>query len=484
MNLKYINTIVFSLVGLYILLAPYPAAAAEKALLDSKTNRTFVPVRFVSENLGAKVNWDSEKYTVSIEDDQNTILLSIGEQEVLVNKGTKTIDTAPFIKNSITYVPLRFVSTVLGADIDWEPKTASVQIQIPNTSIITLTTELLSPSMSTDATKQHSGSAFNHVEKNFIIEGNKISSNIITVDLTSPAIDLSVALAKNKVGAVDSLENIAKQHDAVVAINGSFFDAYTDLKEPYGVIIIDGKIVHVGKERTVISFDEKNNVTFNIANPEIVGSTNGSAKWPNNWYSYWINRTPQFNSSASVVIYTPERGDEVGFDYGTNIVVEKGKVVHITNGNVKIPKDGFVINLIGTEVHNLHDRFKIGTTVSYQVVDESLSIESTDGAIGAGPRLITDGKVSINFENEGFQDMKIIKDKAARSAIGVTKDNKLLFLTTSGATIHELAEMMLKAGAYQAINLDGGASSGLYYNGMYLTKPGREISNAILVKHK
>lgn len=41
---------------------------------------------------------------------------------------------------------------------------------------------------------------------------------------------------------------------------------------------------------------------------------------------------------------------------------------------------------------------------------------------------------------------------------------------------------MKKAGAYQAMNLDGGASSGLYYNGKYLTTPGRKISNALVVK--
>jgi exopolysaccharide biosynthesis protein len=43
---------------------------------------------------------------------------------------------------------------------------------------------------------------------------------------------------------------------------------------------------------------------------------------------------------------------------------------------------------------------------------------------------------------------------------------------------------MKQAGAYQAMNLDGGASSGLYFNGKYIRTPGREISNAILVIKK
>lgn len=106
------------------------------------------------------------------------------------------------------------------------------------------------------------------------------------------------------------------------------------------------------------------------------------------------------------------------------------------------------------------------------------------GAVQAGPRLLVDGKVSLNVKKEGFKDPKILTGGGARSALGITKDHKLILLTTGGATIPQLAEMMKQAGAYQAMNLDGGASSGLYYNGSYLTVPGRQISTAIVVKLK
>lgn len=94
------------------------------------------------------------------------------------------------------------------------------------------------------------------------------------------------------------------------------------------------------------------------------------------------------------------------------------------------------------------------------------------------------GKVSLNVAAEGFKDPKILTGGGARSALGLTRDHKLILLTTGGATIPQLAEMMKQAGAYQAMNLDGGASSGLYYNGKYLTSPGRQINNAIVVKYQ
>jgi exopolysaccharide biosynthesis protein len=83
--------------------------------------------------------------------------------------------------------------------------------------------------------------------------------------------------------------------------------------------------------------------------------------------------------------------------------------------------------------------------------------------------------------SEGFSSEKILTYSMARSAVGVTKDNKLLLVTVNSATIGELAEIMKSLGAYNAMNLDGGASSGLYYKGSYLTTPGRELSNALVI---
>lgn len=452
------------------------------ALLDVDKGRTYVPIRFVTETFGAEVKWNGEDRTVLITNQSKTVILKIGDQKVEVNKVIEQIDAPPFIKESITYVPLRFISKIVGTEPVWEPKTSTVKIEL-NKKVITLSTIPYNSNVST-MTSFSKGSSMTEAAKSFKVGAKTFKATMLTVNLNDPSIDLKIGLAKDRIGQVESLAGIAKRNGATVAINGTFFDAYTDIKEPYGMIIADGEIVHVGKERTVFSFDKQNNVSFGIMNPEIKGSTNGSDEWPNNWYSYWLNRTPQFNAAASVVVFTPDRGDSVGFSHGTNVIVENGKVKEIvTDKDVKIPKNGFVINLMGSEVHTLLSRFAVGTTVGYEVVEKSTSFDSIDGAIAAGPRLVTDGKITVDFDKEGFKDNKIRTQSAARSAIGVTKDEKLILLTTT-STIIELAEVMKQAGAYQAMNLDGGASSGLFYNGKYIRTPGREISNAILVIKK
>ncbi|WP_232841423.1 phosphodiester glycosidase family protein [Caldicellulosiruptor acetigenus] len=101
-------------------------------------------------------------------------------------------------------------------------------------------------------------------------------------------------------------------------------------------------------------------------------------------------------------------------------------------------------------------------------------------AVGTGPTLVKNSKVSVDPKGEGFTEPKILSWSGARSAIGVTKQGDILLVTVSSATVYTLARIMKDLGAYNAMNLDGGTSSGLYFKGSYLTKPGRRLSNALV----
>jgi exopolysaccharide biosynthesis protein len=104
-------------------------------------------------------------------------------------------------------------------------------------------------------------------------------------------------------------------------------------------------------------------------------------------------------------------------------------------------------------------------------------------AIGCGPRLLTNGRVTVDPAAEGFRDPKILYASAARSAAGLTRDGRLI-LATSDGTIRQMADVMLRLGASDAMALDGGASAGLWYRGRYVTAPGRLLNNALLIVPK
>lgn len=100
----------------------------QKPFIDNSTGRTYVPVRFVAEALGAKVDWIADTRTVVIEKEGKTVRIKIGSNSPTVNNDFIVIDAPALLVDNRTVVPLRFVSEVLGAAVDWEEATRSVII--------------------------------------------------------------------------------------------------------------------------------------------------------------------------------------------------------------------------------------------------------------------------------------------------------------------------------------------------------------------
>ncbi len=295
---------------------------------------------------------------------------------------------------------------------------------------------------------------------------------------------VTAGFASRKVGAVQSLHAIAASYRADAAINGTYFESYGGIPEPYGMLIADGRLEHIGNTGTSIGFTWDGKVLMDSLRVKIVGGTDDSYSSPNNWYAYFVNRTPTPGGSAAI-LYTPKRGSKLGFAMGTAVTVNKGVVTKVAkNHNADIPATGYVLVFAGAE-EKLAERFKVGTKVDYKVEMTNLAGQTIDWskvhtAIGAGPRLVKDGKLAVNPAAEGFASDKILTSSAARSAVLVKSDGTLVLATVSGATMKQWGEIMLKLGAQQAMNMDGGASSGLYALNKYATVPGRNISNALV----
>lgn len=92
-------------------------------------DRTLVPLRGIFEALGAKVDWDDETQTVIATQGDTVIGLKIGDESALVNGQVKVLDQPALLLNDRTMVPLRFVSEALGASVDWDEATATVSIK-------------------------------------------------------------------------------------------------------------------------------------------------------------------------------------------------------------------------------------------------------------------------------------------------------------------------------------------------------------------
>gem|GEM_PF-6544365 len=85
-------------------------------------NRTMVPIRVVTETLGGKADWNASTRTVTLTIDGKVLKMTINEKIL-------GFDAAPVIINNRTYVPIRYVAEKLGANVEWIAETQQIIIE-------------------------------------------------------------------------------------------------------------------------------------------------------------------------------------------------------------------------------------------------------------------------------------------------------------------------------------------------------------------
>ena len=118
-------------------------------------------------------------------------------------------------------------------------------------------------------------------------------------------------------------------------------------------------------------------------------------------------------------------------------------------------------------------------------------------AVGGGPTLLSNGKITITNNEERMFAGERIKENHPRTAMGLTRDGRLIIMviegrfpgTAEGATLHQEARLLLDLGCYEALNLDGGGSSCMLINGKQTITPSdktgqRPVPAVFIVKRK
>ncbi len=159
---------------------------------------TLVPLRIISENLGATVDFDKQAQKITIAKDSQSIILTLDKDEALVNGAAQNMSMAPQIINNTTMVPLRFVSENLDCKVDWNQQTKLITItsnttinsELPVATLVikdygTITLELY-PEMAPNTVNNfislansgfYDGLIFHRVISDFMIQGGDPSGN-------------------------------------------------------------------------------------------------------------------------------------------------------------------------------------------------------------------------------------------------------------------------------------------------------------------
>ena len=97
-------------------------------------DRTFVPLRAIFEALGTEVDWDETTSTVTASKEGLVVKTTIGDSNIYVNGLKTTMDVASVIVDGRTLVPVRFVSEAFGCQVEWDSQRFSVYINYDDNS--------------------------------------------------------------------------------------------------------------------------------------------------------------------------------------------------------------------------------------------------------------------------------------------------------------------------------------------------------------
>ncbi|MFA5097538.1 MAG: phosphodiester glycosidase family protein [Candidatus Margulisiibacteriota bacterium] len=320
--------------------------------------------------------------------------------------------------------------------------------------------------------------------------GQILSIHAVKLDLASGSFEVFPALARETVGRLESVDSIAKRYGALVAVNGSFFKRSRPYL-PLGLLVINGSVITKSLlNRSAVGISNDKEVKFGI--PRFVGKIIN--KETGEELEIWGMNRPR--KEHEIIIYTPEYGASTRTnENGVELIIEDDRVFGISSGNSPIPDNGYVISFHGW-TRDYSNTLPPGANVEARY-SLSEGWESIDHVITAGPRLVEN---SANVSGACVRDEYCGSDligRNARSAIGMTLDNKLLIVVSEGnsarrnkrrkgLTYHELAETLIVLGAKDAIALDGGSSSTLFLKDRVVNIPSdgfqQGVSNALLVK--
>lgn len=107
---------------------PFIANADIPSPYVNQDGRTMVPLRFISENMGASVAWNGDANQAMIQKGNTTIYVTVGLNQIVVNGSNVDMDTTAENTGGHVFIPARFIAEALGAEVDYNPELNKVFI--------------------------------------------------------------------------------------------------------------------------------------------------------------------------------------------------------------------------------------------------------------------------------------------------------------------------------------------------------------------
>jgi len=307
------------------------------------------------------------------------------------------------------------------------------------------------------------------------VDGRRVRINAVRIDLQTADLELRPLSRGDGMEGLSSLVRLANRQDALVAINGGFFNRVRRL--PLGALRDQGRWLSGPiLNRGAVGWDPGGLPRFGRLRLEEAVLDAGGNRWP-------VSVVNSGYVQRGLSRYTADWGSTYrSLVDGENALLLRDGVVRARYGPdllaAGIPLGSGDTLLVGRA--GVIPPWSEGETLRLES-RPSTSVGLANNVVGGGPLLLQGGRPVLDGAAEGFS-AAFLSQGAPRTVIG--SDGRQLWLITlegvddEGPTLQEATQLMAALGLRDALNLDGGSSTGLVMGGLHTVK-GRGVVSAV-----
>lgn len=476
-------------------------------------DRTLVPIRRIIEAFGGTVEWRSQEpdyiYLHRITSDWSAywdVTLKLDDPWMSTSlKGPVHLDAAPRAEEGRTYVPLRAPLEHMGLYVEYEPtyqlavvsdkpigKTGKDLLDIPEVAYLA-ENSTAQPPQTVGGSK-----APNYVAQPLTLERDQsyplpsgtVSANVVTIDPADSRVKFRAALPGGLLNNPAPFSTICAQSGAQVVVDANYFQVGRAVKDPVGHVMSDGTFYYGNSGLSTLGVYDTGEVKLGRGYFFYRLRTVDQGDYQE-WSAFEVNTPDHFANQS--VYYTPARGPGFTVGYpGSVLVLEDNVSINYYTVNagdyVPIPPNGSVLySAADVTQTGWYQTPQLGRKLALEPYTragegqtDALEAEGLVTAVNGAPRLVTNGQAD-DTEDEGFHPGQFNSGVTRRTAVGVRADGKVLLVCTPAASVQQMRELMLALGCRDAMCLDGGSSTAMYYQGQTVMEPGRALSTTLQV---
>lgn len=271
------------------------------------------------------------------------------------------------------------------------------------------------------------------------------------------------------------LMQTAQKYSAVAAINGGYFNRNNKL--PLGAIRRDNQWLSSPiLNRGAIAWNDSGQFYLGRLSFQetLIGANNQRLPILALNSGYIQNGIARY-TPAWGANYTPLSDNEIILVVRKNQLTNLLPVLKASQTNIPIPPDGYLLVFRGDSI-NSAQTLPVGSAIHIESSVFPTAFSRFPNILGAGPLLLKNRHIVLDAKGENFSNA-FITQKAVRSGICTTATGNLIVaavhnrVSGPGPTLAEHAQIMQQIGCVDALNLDGGSSTGLYLGGQLLDRP-------------